>query len=156
MNIFLNHLEKKAKADETLRGIISPAWQENHIAKKHGEKGLEGVGANVKKHLTGDLRVVGRSLVEGAAGGWLGRAAGAAAGKLAKKDPRTAAALGAMSGYYAGAVHGQIKSLKNQAAEAHAKYSGQEKKAAYDQLIEAGLNFDEAIGLIKAAEQDLK
>ena len=48
-----------------------------------------------------------------------------------------------------GVSHGVYKSLKNQQGEMHAKYSGQEKKAAFDALVEHGMNYDEAVAAIE-------
>lgn len=152
MNKFLSQIEKMAQDKATLgeiaRGYISPAWMENNIAKKHDKEGLKGAGANVKKHLIGGLRQAGRMYAEGAGGGVLGAAVGAGVGAL-KKDPKLGAMVGGLAGAYSGMMHGGFKSLKNQANEAHQKYSGTEKKAAFDALIANGMDFDSALAAIE-------
>ncbi len=150
MNKFLSYLEKNAGAvADMARGYISPAWQENHIAKQHGKEGLKGVGPNVGKHITGAGRYLGRAMVESVAGGAAAAGAGALVAKLAKKDVAGAAMQAGIIGQNVGAMHGIYKSLRNQNEEAHKKYSGQEKKAAYDALLEQGLGHDTAIELIE-------
>ena len=149
--------------DHMLRGYMSPAWQENAIAKDHGKEGLKGFKANAGKHITGALRVAGRGVGEGVAGAGIGAGIGAGVGaaiaKLRRLDPiagaKIGAALGGSGGLYGGEIHGVVKSLKNQAAEAHEKYRGQEKKAAFDALVEAGIDFDQAMALVKQAEADV-
>lgn len=126
------YLEKIAK-DHMLKGYVSPAWQENAIAKDHGKEGLKGTGANVKKHLIGGLRTAGRGYAHGAAGGAAGAGVGAALGaagsaikgglKGAKSGGGVGALVGGIAGAYGGVYHGVHKSLRNQAAEAHKKYS---------------------------------
>lgn len=115
------YLEKIA-SDHMREGYLSPAWQENAIAKDHGKKGLEGVGPNVKKHLIGVSRAVGRGYLEAAGAGAAGAGVGALAGKAFGKT-LVGALAGAAVGAYGGLSHGAYKSIKNQAAEAHKKYS---------------------------------
>jgi hypothetical protein len=145
--IMENKYLNKVANDHKLRGYISPAWQENSIAKDHGREGLKGVGANVGKHITGHIRVLGRGVAESLGGAGVGVGAGALIAKLTKKNPQLGALIGANLGYVTGGVHGVVKSLKNQAAEAHLKYSqGQEKKAEEIKLAGAIMSGLKALG----------
>ncbi len=124
------YLEKIAKSDHMLKGWISPAWQENAIAKDHGKDGLKGIGANVGAHYGGTARISGRGALEAIPGGLIGAGLGVAASALAAKrgkiiDPTNAGAAGALAGVYGGVLHGAQKSLRNQAAEHHKKYASE-------------------------------
>lgn len=119
----------KVSKGDIARSYISPAWAEKNIAKKHGKQG-KGAGGLIGKHITGSLRAAGRAYGEGVLGGTAGYGAGKltelAAKKLGKNLPHSgyAGLIGAGAGYVAGGLHGGYKSFKNQAIEAHKKYSG--------------------------------
>ncbi len=140
----------KSAKDHMLKGYFSPAWQENAIAADHGKEGLKGIGENVGKHVGGSFRANGRSLVEGVAGSAGGALAGGLVGAVrGAAGSRAGAAIGGVAGLYGGVLHGGYKSLKNQAAEAHKKY------ASMNELLEQGVDFDEAADMVKsAAEQE--
>lgn len=146
--------EKKASAGEIARGIVSPAWMKSNIAKQHGHK--EGTGDNwgqvLGTHAGGLARANLRSDVHGLTGAGLGAAGGAALAAILRQNPETAATIGAGIGGTAGIIHGALTSIKNQAKEFHKQY---EKKAAFDALVEAGMDFDTAITLVKQAEEAL-
>jgi len=158
-------LKSAERNDHKIEGYISPAWQENAIAKDHGKEGLKGVGANVSKHITGGLRVAGRGYLEGfggsVAGGLIGQAVGLA-GKNAHAV-RTGTSVGATLGGLGGLAHGVYSSLKNQADEAHKKYASEqdqsqdeiEKAAAISHLVANGVNFDDAFEMVKQAEAEI-
>lgn len=154
----MNKYLEKIAADHMLRGYISPAWQENTIAREHGQEGLKGFKDNAKKYLTGLGRTAGRAALEGGVGSLAGGAAGLGLSKLVKnRMPITsllAPYIGGSLGGFTGGIHGGYKSLKNQAAEAHAKYST-EKQAALNQLIEAGVDFDQAVTLVNNKAKEL-
>lgn len=115
------YLEKIAK-DHMVKGYISPAWQENAIARDHGKEGIKGVGANIGKHVGGEFRKAGRGYLEGIAGGIGGAVVGTGVNALTRgKLPNAGTALG-IAGAIGGTVHGAYKSLRNQASEAHEKY----------------------------------
>jgi hypothetical protein len=119
------YLEKIAE-DHMITGWISPAMQEKAIARDHGKEGLTGNREYLKKALTGTSRVIGRGLLEGAVGGAVGGAAGLAAGVHlggTKEDAKLKALIGGLAGMYGAYIHGVQSSLRNQAAEAHKKYS---------------------------------
>lgn len=144
MNKFLSHIEKLAASPgEIIRGAISPAWMQSNIAKKHGTETGRNAGQTFADHVGGEARQALRSGAESAVGG----AVGGAVGKLVKGQG--GALVGAALGSTIGAVHGYYRSTANQANEAHKKYSDHEKKAAFDALIEHGVDFDTAIDLIE-------
>lgn len=124
-----NKYLEKISSDHMLKGYISPAWQENAIAKDHGKEGLKGFGENYSKHVGGGARANLRGVAEGTAGGLVGGSIGYLA-----KNP----ALGAAVGATAGILHGGYRSLRNQAAEAHKKYASDnryiEKIADFNQM----------------------
>jgi hypothetical protein len=147
-------LIKEASAGEVLRGSFSPAWMEHNIAGKHGKQGPKGIANNIVSHVTGTVRSQGRSLAEYVAGGAAGAGVGALTGlalkkKLGPEGAQAAAMVGGGVGALGGSIHGALKSLSNQAKEMHSKYSGQEKKAAFDKLVELGVDFDQAIALVE-------
>lgn len=144
------YLEKIASNNHMGKALVSPAWQENAIAKDHGQKGPKGAWNNIKSHFGGSLRASGRSLVEGAAGAGVGAALGSGVGALLTKGRNVApgASIGGVVGSYAGILHGRYASLHNQGKEHNKKYSDMSKKAALDSLIEAGLDFESAVALI--------
>ena len=154
----MNKYLEKIASDHMLRGYISSAWQENAIAKEHGQEGLKGFKANAKKELIGKGRVFGRSVLEGAAGSLAGEAAGLGVSKLVRNRMPITSLLAPHVGKHlaglAGALHGGYRSMKNQAAEAHAKYST-EKQAAVNQLVEAGVDFDQAVTLVNNKAKEL-
>lgn len=117
------YLEKIAK-DHMVKGWISPAWQENAIAKDHGKEGLKGAGANVGKHVVGATRSGVRGFAHSLVGGAVGMVGGAAVSALSKGKINASRAkdAGTMAGSAIGTIHGTQKSLRNQAAEAHEKY----------------------------------
>jgi hypothetical protein len=147
--------EMQKEAGDKLRGVVSPAWMENHIAKEHGKEGPKGALANVKSHLKGSIRASGRGFAEAIGGGAVGAAAGAGVAALTrgKVHPTTGAAVGGYVGYNAGGIHGMTKSLGNQSKEMHEKY--REKQAAVDMLIEHGMDFDTAVDLVQAKADEL-
>lgn len=130
-NEVTNKYLEKIAADYIAKGLVSPAWQEQSIAKEHGKKG-PGAGELLSKHIGGTTRAGLRGYAEGAAGGVGGLVAGSAANALASKVLGKSVAgggrIGAALGGLAGLVHGNYASLKNQATEAHKKYK--EKQAA--------------------------
>lgn len=130
-NKMTNKYLEKIAADYIAKGLVSPAWQEQSIAKEHGKKGPS-AGELLSKHVGGTTRAGLRGYAEGAAGGVGGLVAGSAANALASKVLGKSVAgggrIGAALGGLAGLVHGNYASLKNQAAEAHKKYK--EKQAA--------------------------
>ena len=136
----------KAAGEHKLKAWVSPAWQENAIAKEHGKEGDAGVG----KHITGTLRAAGRATLEGVAGAALGTGAGMVANRMSRgRLGPMAAGAGYLVGANVGGVHGAVASYKNQAAEAHKKY------ASMNELLEQGVDFDEAADMVKsAAEQE--
>lgn len=115
------YLEKIA-SDHMIRGMISPAWQQNAIAKDHGHSSAGNWGQALEKHVGGDSRQAMRSGVEGAVTGAIG---GAVSRLATLNNPSSAKITRAVSGASAviGSLHGWYKSTKNQAAEAHKKYS---------------------------------
>jgi hypothetical protein len=147
--------EASKKKDHMLKAWVSPAWQENAIAKDHGKEGLKGFGQNLASHMGGGYRAVGRGYLEGIGGAVGGGAIGAAGGALVglasrgKIHPgRTAgasAAVGSIVGAVGGYGHGIQKSLRNQAKEHHAKY------AALENLVQSGVDFDQAVEMVKEA-----
>ena len=127
------YLEKIAgSAGEYARGVVSPAWMEANIAKKHGKQSPDGVWTNTKAHVKGYLRMGGRGIVHSAAGAGIGAGVGAGIGALAAKvgkfgkdvkvGGQAGAILGAYAGYRAGILHGNAVSLANQNKEMHKKY----------------------------------
>lgn len=158
----------KEADDHMLKAMFSPAWQENAIAKDHGKEGLKGVGANVKQHFKGSFRSAGRGYLEGAAGGVAGAGVGAllSLASKGKFTPKDGAIIGAIPGIYIGGAHGQYASLKNQAKEHHAKYASEqeltqeeqikmEKIAAINELVANGINFEDAVEMVKQAEAEI-
>lgn len=137
------YLEKIAK-DHMLKAYLSPAWQENAIAKEHGKEGLKGAVRNVGKHFGGGFRAKGRAALEGITGAGVGAALGVGVGVLSKGkiNPQNAASIAGGAGNMVGVLHGGYKSYKNQAAEAHKKY------AYLETLIDKGLDFDVAVKLV--------
>ena len=111
------YLEKIAN-DHIIEGLVSPAWQQKEIAHDHGKTGPEGWDA-YGAHLAGSQRAGWRGVGHGLMGGLGGAAIGAL---IDRHDPRLALGLG-LTGYAVGGAHGIYTSLKNQAHEAHEKYS---------------------------------
>jgi len=107
----------------------------------------------------GLARQAGRSTVEGiagaAAGGAAGAGIGAIANKLAKGNKPGAALLGGMAGYYtgsmAGSLHGSKTSLKNTIS----KVRHEKKAEAMGELLAAGIDFDQAVTLVKQASVEV-
>jgi len=119
------YLEKIALArDEFIRGAISPAWMEHHIAHKHGKQGPS-FGGTAKSELKGEFRKVGRGAIESFGGSLAGMGVGAlvSAASKGKINLQTAATKGAIAGSMAGSIHGVYASVKNQSKEHHKKYS---------------------------------
>lgn len=172
------YLEKIAKSDHMLKGWVSPAWQENAIAKDHGKKGPTGIGANVAAHYGGALRASGRGFLEGAGAGVVGAALGGGVAALAKNNavaraakggldltkaynriaanvnPKAAAGIGALVGYESGGIHGVQKSLRNQASEHHKKYASDEEISKEAALADSAKRVANAVkgyaGAVKA------
>lgn len=110
----------------------------------------EGHGKTVAR----GARAAGRSLVEGAVGAGAGAGVGAGVGALAAKAMKKApgigalagAGLGAYTGNIAGGLHGLGRSVQNQMAE---------KRAAFNALCDAGMDFETAASLVQAKSQEL-
>lgn len=130
-------LEQHEKvAGDKLRGVISPAWMNKSIAEKHNQKAHANWGQVLESHAGGEARKDLRSGVEGGIGAAIGAGAGNGAGyALSKKyspspknlsrvrGTRVGTAIGAAVLGGIGTVHGMYKSVKNQEAEMHKKYS---------------------------------
>lgn len=167
MNKFLSQIEKIAEMSDAARiSRTGRTAAEKHIAARHGKHSprRDFVGS-VVNDVSSDVRTTTRGLIEGgalAAGAYKGTKAlskyvkrGGPSGvtslskfKVGKTIGKAAVPLG-VAGYLAGAIHGTNGSLNNQAAELNNKYSNHEKKAALDQLMDHGVDFDTAVALIE-------
>lgn len=96
----------------------------------------------------------GKKIFKGMAGGAaLGGLSGAAlAGINNNLKVKGTSAVGAVAGLYAGGLAGSLSALAKQRREIDSYYN--EKKAAYDTLIQEGYDFDTAVELIKQAESN--
>ena len=114
------YLEKIAKSDHILEGLISPALQEKSIVKQYGKEGPTGFKQQVKSHLKGELKSLPKVGV-GAVGGAI---LGGLAGRL---SPRKYRALSVPAGAYLGSsigmFSGSILGRKALAKDYHAEYS---------------------------------
>jgi hypothetical protein len=68
------YLEKLASSDHIMKGVISPAWQQEAIAREYGKT----LDYPVKTEIKGRARSVGRGLLEGGVAGVGTTAAGLA------------------------------------------------------------------------------
>jgi hypothetical protein len=118
------------------------------LVKSASEKETHG------KAVARGARAAGRGMVEGAAGQIVGTGAGAGLGALAGKALKSksgaatavGAAIGGLVGGFGGSFHGTGRSIQNQMAE---------KRAAFDALCEAGVDFETAASLVQAKSQEL-
>jgi hypothetical protein len=109
------YLEKIA-SNHMLEGAFFPAWQESQIAYDKGVDTSKNWGQVYEKHMGGLARQSLRSSTEATLG--------AAAGSLADRVVKTKSGkLGKVLGGTVGGLHGWYASTKNQATEAHKKYS---------------------------------
>jgi hypothetical protein len=90
-------------------------------------------------------KAYGRGYLESAGGALAGAGAGAGVAHMLGKRMELAGGVGAAIGGIGGLVHGAQASLKK------SMNKHQEKKAAFDYLIEAGVDFEEAANLVKEA-----
>lgn len=126
-------------------GLYSPAIQDKLIAMDHDKEMAPGA---ISRNLAGVGRSIGYGLL-GAAGA--GLAGGALGGAL--KKSQGAAKLGGTLGAGLGGLAGDIYGKKVHGESLNKLYA--EKKAAMDELLEAGVDFDTAVDLIKQAEAEL-
>lgn len=102
------------------------------------------------------VRSMGEGLAGGVGGGVAGAGIGAGVAKLLKKDPKLAALGAGYAGYMGGALGGGLHGMKASIKNTIKKHTAEaEKKAAFDELVANGVNFDDAIELIKKAELEV-
>lgn len=144
-NEMTNKYLEKVAADHTLKGLVSPAWQEHAIAKEHGKKGpgavesvVGDVAGRVRQSFNTGSGIVGgaaKGLTAGAILGGLGGAAlmmkghrglplskaikTQAAGEMAGMMGATGAVIGGVKGGY----NGLMDTVKQHAKEVHHEYS---------------------------------
>ena len=140
-----NHLLATTAVDLLPTGaLFSPAVQDHLIAKDHGKEMAKGAFG---RNLAGIGRNVGYSIAGGVGAG----AVGGVAGKLLKGT--LGRDIGVVAGMGLGSLAGSIYGKKRHGEELNKLYA--EKKAAMNELLESGVDFDTAVDLIKQAEAEL-